>query len=250
LDAVLKAKFPLEFATACLRNARDEDQGIQLLRELKREGYDFKAYDPELSEKTWTVKKGVLIGGLLNVKGIGEKTADDIIQRRKAGEPLTAGQRNKLANGQTPFDTIFECEERWGHIKRNPEKYNIKSPLSEIGTLTQDDDGEFLIMGKIKAKDLRDLNDLSSLQKRNGRRINGQANYLNVTVEDDTGSIIVCVDRHSYVRWGIPLLETAKIGDWFLFKGNLKRGFRSMYCSRWRRLEDAGKPDSTIEQLR
>jgi DNA polymerase III alpha subunit len=235
---VLKAKYPLEFATAGLRNARDDDQGIQLLRELYKEGFKYKAYDVELSQKTWTVQKGVLIGGLLNVKGIGEKTADDIISRRANGLPLTAGQRNKLANGTTPFDMVFECEDRWGHIKRNPEKYGIKTPISDLGSLTIEDEGEFLIMGKVKKKDLRDLNDLSSLQKRGGRRINGQALYLNLAIEDDTGSMIISIDRHHYLRWGVPLVETAKIGDWFLFKGDLKKGFRRLSCKRWRKLEE------------
>jgi DNA polymerase III alpha subunit len=238
---VLKAKFPLQFATACLRSVRDDDQGIQLLRELHKEGFEYKAYDPDLSEKTWTVQNNVLIGGLINVRGIGGKTADDIIARRKRGEALTNGQRNKLANGTTPFDMVFECEERWGHIKRNPEQHNIKSRISDIASITVDDEGEFLIIGKLKEKNLRDLNELSNLQKRGGRRINGQSFFLTVTVEDDTGSIMVTIDRHNYIQWGVPLVETAKIGDWFLWKGTQKRGFRRLYCRRWRRLTEGEK---------
>jgi hypothetical protein len=133
---------------------------------------------------------------------------------------------------------VFECEERWGHIKREPEKYNIRSKIWDIGQITIEDEGEFLIIGKLKEKDLRDLNELSALQKRGGRRVNGQCYYLNVTVEDDTGSIIVSIDRHSYLRWGLPIVETAKIGDWFLWKGTMKRGFRRIYCERWRKLTE------------
>lgn len=236
---VMKAKFPLEFATACLRNASDDDQGKLLLRELVKEGYTFKAYDADLSQKTWTVQDGVLIGGLLNVKGIGDKTADDIIRRRTEGIPLTQGQKNKLANGTTPFDTVFECEERWGHIKRNPEKFNIKSRIWDIQQVTDDETAEFVIIGQIKAKDLRDHNDLSSIQKRDGRRLKGQALFLNVTVEDDTGSIVCNVDRHKYTTWGVPLVEGAKVGDWYLWKGVVKKGFRRLYLDRWRKLTEA-----------
>jgi DNA polymerase III alpha subunit len=233
---LLKAKFPLQFATACLRNARDEDQCIQLLRELTKEGFQYRAFDMELSEKTWAVKEGVLIGGLVNVRGIGEKTAEDIIDRRKRGEPLTLGQRTKLANAVTPFDTVFECEERWGHIKRNPEQFNIRTPITDIAAITQEDEGDFLVIGQIKEKDLRDLNELSALQKRGGKRVHGQCLYLNITVEDDTGSIIVSIDRHHYLTWGLPIVEKAKIGDWFLWKGNMRKGFRRLYSQRWRRL--------------
>jgi hypothetical protein len=233
---LLKAKFPLEFATACLRNARDDEQCIQLLRELSKEGFRYKAFDPELSEKTWMVKDGVLIGGLLNVKGIGEKTADDIIARRQRGEDLTQGQLNKLANGTTPYDMVFECDERWGHVKKNPEAFKIKSKITDCAQITADDDGEFLIIAKLKEKDLRDHNELSALSKRNGRRINGQALFLNLTVEDDTASIIITIDRHMYLQWGVPLVEKAKMGEWFLWKGRLKKGFRRLYLTRWRRL--------------
>lgn len=233
---LLKAKFPLEFATACLRNARDNDQCIQLLRELSREGYKYIAFDPDKSEKSWTVQDGVLIGGLTNVKGIGDKIADDIIFRRQRGEPLTPGQRNKLANGTTPFDMVFECEERWGHIRKDPERYNIKTPIVQISQITIDDEGEFLVIGQVKEKDLRDHNELSALQKRGGRRINGQCMFLNLTVEDDTGSIIVSIDRHMYIKWGLPIVESSKIGDWFLFKGKMRKGFRRLYLTRWRKL--------------
>jgi DNA polymerase III alpha subunit len=235
---VLKARFPLQFATACLRNAKETDQGILLLRELAKEGFKYRAFDLELSEESWTVQNGVLIGGLTNVKGIGEKTAQDILERRRTGQPLTNGQRNKLANGTTPYDSIFECEERWGHLKRNPEKFNIRTPITDIGQISDSDEGEFLIIGKIKEKDLRDLNDPNAVKKRDGKVIKGQSLILHITAEDDTGNIRVTIDRHNYKTWGVPLMERAKIGDWFLWKGRMKKGFRRISCTRWRRLEE------------
>jgi DNA polymerase III alpha subunit len=233
---VLKSKFPLEFSAACLRNARDEEQSIKLLRELKREGFDYKAYDPKLSEKNWTVKKGVLIGGLTNIKGIGEKMADDIIQRRIEGRELTNGQKTKLANGQTPFDSVFECEDRWGHIKKEPEKYNITSRISDISDISEESEGEFLIIGKLKEKDIRDMNDPNAVKKRNGRRVRGQSLTLNLVVEDDTGNIRVRIDRHKYIRLGLPIVEEGKMGEWYMWKGEVGGGYRSISLTRWRKL--------------
>jgi DNA-directed DNA polymerase III PolC len=233
---VLKSKFPLEYASACLRNSRDDDQAIQLLKELKREGFAYRAFDMELSQKNWSVHSGVLIGGLTSIKGIGEKTADDIIARKKRKEPLTNGQKNKLANATTPFDVIFQCEELWGHIRENPEKFNIVSSFTNISQITEEDEGEFLIFGKIKTKDMRDLNDPNAVKKRDGRRINGQSLVLNLVVEDDTGNIRLRVDRHHYITLGIPIIEEAKIGDWYIWKGIISKGFRSMKVRRWRRL--------------
>jgi ribosomal protein S13 len=247
---VLKSRFPLEFAAACLRNASDEEQGIRILRELKREGFDYKPFDIELSEKNWSVQKvgkqKILIGGLLSVKGIGDKTADDILQRRKYHVDLTPGQMNKLANATTPFDRVFECDELWGHIKREPEKYNIKTKISDIGSITEEDNGEFLVIGKLKQKDLRDLNDPNAVKKRNGRMIRGQSMILNLTVEDDTGNIRVRIDRHNYLRLGLPIVEEGKLGDWYLWRGDVSAGFRSINCNRWRKLSkeiDGNKSD-------
>jgi hypothetical protein len=232
----LKSLFPLQFAAACLRNARDEEQSIKLLRELKREGYDYKPFDPALSQKNWSVQDGVLVGGLVNVKGIGSKSADDIIARRAAGQTLTAGQRNKLANAETPFDHVFESEDLWGHIRRDPEKYNIFTPITDCASITEEDDGEFLIIGKIKEKDIRDLNDLNAVKKRGGKRLSGQTMTLKLVVEDDTDIMRVRIDRHDYIRMAIPLIEGAKIGDWYLWKGSVSKGFRSMQVKRYRRL--------------
>src|SRR5213075_2709638 len=68
---VLKAYHPLEFSAACLRNAKDDDQSIKILRELTLEGYQYKPFDPLLSEMNWTVAEGQLIGGLMGIRGIG-----------------------------------------------------------------------------------------------------------------------------------------------------------------------------------
>lgn len=233
---VLKSKFPMEFAAACLRNTKDEDQGVRLLRELRNEGFEYRAFDPELSEKNWTVKNGILIGGLLNVKGIGDKSADDILDRRRRGVELPTGIRNKLANASTPYDKVFECEERWGHITRDPAKFNITSRISAISEITEEDEGEFLVIGKIKEKDIRDLNDANGVKKRGGKELRGQSMTLNLTVEDDTGVIRIRIDRHRYIKLGLKLIEEGKIGDWYMWKGRVSGGFRSISLDRFRRL--------------
>ena len=238
---VLKSKFPLEFAAACLRNARDDSQCIRLLREISKEGYEFKPYDIANSQKAWSVQDGKLIGGLLNIKGIGDKQADDIIKRRQAGIELTAGQRNKLANGQTPYDNIFECEERWGHLKQNPHAYAIASKLSNIEDIQcEDGEVECCFIGKIIEKDLRDLNDPTHVKKRNGNIIQGQALMVLMTVEDDTDQIACNIDRRLYLRLGVPIIEQGMMGDWYIWKGRVKAGFRQVQIQAWRKLSGLG----------
>ena len=66
---VLKSKFPLQFAAACLRNVKDDDQAVKLLREVVREGLSYLPYDKFKSEKNWSVQDNKLIGGLMGIKG-------------------------------------------------------------------------------------------------------------------------------------------------------------------------------------
>lgn len=233
---VLKAHHPLEYAAACLRHAKDDDQVIKLLRELHKEGFQHKAFDPEKSRYNWTVQDGTIIGGLIGVKGIGEKTALDIDKRRAEGTELTGRQKKLLAGAITPWDMLFECRERFGHIIDNPAAHNITSPITEISTISNESDGAFLIIGKLIEKNLRDHNELINLQKRGGRKIYGQNLFLNVTMEDDTGTITCGINRHDYLRLGKPIVEEGKIGDWYLIRGRARKGFRRLNVDRWRKL--------------
>lgn len=238
---VLKSKFPLEFAAACLRNSRDDDQCIRLLRELYKEGFKYKTFDPELSMENWSVQNGQLVGGLTSIKGVGEKVAQDIINRRKSGQEYTARQKNLLANGTTPYDQIFECFDKFGHIKANPSEYKINTQIVDIEQIDTEFEGEVVIFGRLKEKNLRDHNETILVQKRNGRKMAGQTLFLNMTVEDDTGTIQITVDRHKYPRIGSPIVEEGKMGDWYLWKGRVQKGFRRLYVERWRSLEGEEK---------
>ena len=79
-------------------------------------------------------RQGELIGGLIGIKGVGPKMSEDIINRRDLNQPLTPRQNNLLNSGETPYDDIFECERRFGHIKRKnqPQKHNIKTAITDI----------------------------------------------------------------------------------------------------------------------
>ena len=233
---VLKSKFPLEFAAACLRNVKDDEQGVRLLREVVKEGLEYKPFDKYKSEMNWSVQSGELIGGLIGIKGIGPKMAEDIIQRREIKQPLTPRQEKLLDNGETPYDDIFECERRFGHIKANPKEHKIASKIVDIQELDADNPGTFVFFGKLKEKNLRDMNEAVNLAKRGGRRVDNNNLWLNITFEDDTAPIIATIDRFKYDKMGKPIVEEGKIGDWYLVKGNIKKGFRKIYLDRWRKL--------------
>lgn len=233
---VLKAHFPLEYAAACLRNPATNDQMIKILREIDKDGYKYIAFDKDKSQENWTIQDRVLVGGLVGVKGVAGKIAKEIIKRKKEGKELSPSHIKRMNNAVTPYDMLYECHERFGDIFENPTKYNISSKLTFLKDITSEDEGVFCFIAKLTEKNLRDGNELVNLEKRGGVMWEGQTLFLNFTVEDDTSSMMCQVSRYSYLKWGKKLVEEGVVGDWYIFKGKQRKGFRKIYIDRWRKL--------------
>jgi len=237
----LKAHWPVEFALSSLRSAKDDDQSVQVLRELVQEGFEYKAFDAELSMENWIAKDNILIGPLTGIKGIGEKSALAIIKKRdgKSKVPYTAGQEKLIKEGKTPWDSVFACNDLWGHLKTNGPEYGVNSMIQNIGDIPEGSVGKgFLVIGKIKKKKTRDANELILVQQRGGKKIIGQTTSMSLIIEDDTGEIMISIGRHKFLALGKKVHEESKIGDWYMFKGEMKKGFRMIMCERIRRLTD------------
>ena len=231
----LKAHHSKEFAVACLRNAKDDDQIIKLLRELVKEGSEYIPFDKDKSQLTWSVQDGKIVGGLLGVKGIGPKNAEDIINRRKTGKALTSRQDVLVHNPEIPYMDVFECETKFGDYYKNPKRYNILTgEVSYVKDINEN--GEYIFIGKMKERNLRDLNEYGNLVKRGGRKIEGNNLFLNLTFEDDTDMIIATIDRFKYLRFGKLILEQSKIGDYFLIKGDIRNNWRKIFITNIRKI--------------
>lgn len=226
--AYAKAHHPLEFAMACMNNSKDEDNAIKILRDLvKNDGIQYIAFDPDHSMEEWTIHEGKLLGGLTTLHGIGVKKARDIINRRAAGSQYTPSQIKTLLNPITPFKTLFPCQDLWGHYYDEYEMYGLDQPPCMVSDIQ--DEGEYLFIGKLVDRNLRDLNEYQSVVKRGGELIEGQTLFLNMTLEDDTDSIICSINRYKFEKLGREIAESGKIGhDWYLVKGTIKGKWRKV----------------------
>jgi DNA polymerase-3 subunit alpha len=112
---VLKAHYPLEFAAACLRNEKDTEQGIRILRDLERRASS-TSRSTRRRPGSLGVVDGVLVGGLTNIKGIGREEGAGHYHRRRTGARSCPGQRKLLSEPRTPYDDIFEGDRRFGDI--------------------------------------------------------------------------------------------------------------------------------------
>jgi DNA polymerase III alpha subunit len=228
---VLKSRAPLQFAVATLRNIGDADHIKAYLRELDRMGYEFKTFDAKLSQETWTIQEGKVIGGLMNVVGIGPKMAQTLIARREQNLPATEAQSIRLREAKTPFDNVFEARTKYADLLANPSKYGVVSKLWNISDLP-DEPGTYAVMAKMTKVKTRSLNELRFLIERGGMKVTNDK-WLTMTLEDDTDTIAATIARNDFQRLGMPLTKM-KAGQWFIFRGNILENNRRLYINKYK----------------
>jgi len=227
ITAYLKAHYPLEFTIANLNHASSEDGALRLLRDaVLNEGIEYVPVNIFKSDNRWTVHDGKLLGGLVNIKGIGVSKANAIKRWRKSGEDPTPGMAKIIGSPTTNFDILFPTRYFYGDIYNNCVNYGLMNPPVEISSI--EGEGTFTVIGKLVKYDLRDLNDYQGIQKRNGRILDSDPFFLKLIIEDDTDSIMCMIGRFDFDKLeGRHLSETIKDGHtWFLIKGTVKGDWR------------------------
>jgi DNA polymerase III alpha subunit len=205
--AYFKANYPKEFAIANLNHVADEQAGVNLLRDLvENDGMKYKAVDPDESDVYWTIKDGILLGGLTNIDGIGVSKAKSIIKNRKTGK-MTPGLMKKLMNPVTVYDDLYPIRTKFGKLFTP----NI-SFIKDVKTK-----GKYEIIGVIETLDTRDVNDYQALARREGRRIEGNSLYLRFIIKDDTDSIIMLVNYKNYEKMNGKSLSEAAVPGTFVY---------------------------------
>jgi hypothetical protein len=226
--AYLKVHWPLEFAASSLRNAKDTDTALNMLREIRSEGIEYIPFSAELSEENWCVKDGKLIGGFLGIKGIGPSKAQEMLKAR-AGKGLTDKQRERLAAAELIFGELYPAQALWGewYADNGTKLLERGTRVLRIGDFPKDG-GNVVFIGLLKSKDARDYNEAVRLARRNGKLMKGQTLFLDMRVMDDsTLSPLLCrVDRYDYEPTGRMLLERGREDqDWFLIRGEKLANF-------------------------
>jgi DNA polymerase III alpha subunit len=241
---VLKAHHPLEFALATLKNAKDEDQTVQILKELVNEDYEYKPFDKDLSEIDWSIKDGKLIGGFINIKGVGKVKAQKLIKKRKNNEEFTVAENKLLFNAETPFDELFEFKAKFAPFYENWEVFFKNKPMliSEIPSKKMD----VRFLAKIVSTNLRDVNSNILIEKRDGKVIeNGCLKFLDLKMQDDTDSISCRINRELFEEFGSPIINDDKIGDYYLVQGQSLTGFRYVIIKKIKKIT----PEQIIEKI-
>lgn len=236
--AYLKAHFPIQFAAANLRNAKDDDSALELLREFAKYGIKHSKFDPNRSELDWSVQDGKLLPGFLSIKGIGESKAKELLKLRDAGK-LDEFKKAELLNMDSVFNSINKIHEKYGDMYVNPAKYNVGGEivdLSEIAAglpnLTQR-----LFIAEIVKKNVRDGNEDVNIKKRGGKVLTGNTIYIDLRMRDDTSTIQARVGMKDYLKIGVELTENIPVGAILLVRAIFYNGFRFAHILKWKRLD-------------
>lgn len=236
--AYLKAHFPLEFAASNLRNAKDEDSALELLREMVREGIEFVAFDIDKSQMRWSVQDGKLYGGFVSLKGIGESKAAKLIAARDAGQ-LTAKQREDIAKCENQFADIFPMHTKYKALYEDPHGNGIAGKVWNIMDLPEGipHGEERVFLGELIHKNARNANEETNVKKRNGKLETGPLDFVDVRLRDDTGMIGGRISRWDFQKHGKELLEKIPIGAHLMIRAKFFNGIRYAFISKWRRLD-------------
>lgn len=236
LCAYMKANHFMEFAVASLNHARDDATALKLLRDMhENDGIEYVPFDEDLSEKEWSVYDGVLYGGLLTIHGIGPVAANKVLKSRKEDTALPAGIRKKLTECNTPFKYLYPAEEIYGDYYSDPESHGLSNCVSKITNVN--DNGKWTIIGCMIKKNLRDANEACFVAKRDGKYVDGPTSWLNITLEDDTDSLMCKIKKEDYEKFGREIAESGKENkDWYMVYGKKINGWSILFVTNIRRI--------------
>lgn len=245
----LKHYHPLEFAAACLRAAKDDDQVIAILREVAKEGVPYTPIDPDFSDMNWKVADGRLIGGIMNAKGFGPAKSMKYIELRAARhlgekeEKAFQKAATSLSKAEVQFSDLAEAHTKWGHMYRNPALAGVTSgnPIVNMKAIKDRDDG--LVIAKLTKKVLADENEAIRIKKRGGKVAKGQTQFIDLMMVDDSADspMRFRVRPDKFLQMGKPIAEGAPLGAWFLVRAWKISGIDMFIVKNVKRL-DTPKP--------
>ena len=237
----IKAKWPLEFAAATLDFEDDPERQILMLRELAKEGVEYKPCDSVRSTDQWNIHEGELIGPLQNIIGIGPKATKTILGARNRNESLPAAIQKRLYNAKTLIDSLYPVRDFLTTI--DLKKRNINSEPKKIEALElSSTDQTVLLIVTIAKINVRDLNEAVNLVKRGGQVItDGMHLQLNLQLSDDTDIVYASIYRYDYARLAKSIVDRGRTGKAvYAIKGDLKAGgnFKMIWITHVRYLGD------------
>ena len=229
--AYLKAHHPLEFVVANLNHSKSDKSALKILRDaVENDGVEYKFFSPKYSGINWTTVNGILYGGFISLKNIGEAKAKQAVKMRNANMSPPAGLLKAIKIADSPFRYLYPAEQVYGEYYTDPKKFNLSGVVSTIDSAKND--GNYTIIGCLIRKNLRDANEACFVNKRNGKHLQGETTWLNIIIEDDTGQMMCKIKVKDYSKFGKEIAETGKEDkSWYLVNGEKINGWSILFVN-------------------
>ncbi len=256
----MKVHYPVEFFTAALRKCPTDKKGKdrlqQLLRDASKRGIDIKPPHMNKSEVSWSIGKGkrgkkFIRAGLVQISGIGEKTAMAILDKRdELGElsgwddvlsvkgigPKTIESIQEFIDDPDPFDLNL-LRDKLSEVRRmleDGELGNLPVPTHRSIDVPYDrakHNTECVWLGVIRERNLKDLFELH--HSRTGEHLDPKTvkspelqEWVVFMGEDDTDLLVVTVNRWNYRKFKQAAFSIRMNKDLVLVRG-IKYGIQS-----------------------
>ncbi len=230
--AWMKRYHALEYAASCLRNAKDDDQTMELLREMAAEGVSYTPFDLDTSDVNWRAVDGKLVGGFMNLVGVGPSKARSAVDARNAGK-MTPAARDKLLSAQVKFQELYPLNAQYAGLYRDPEAYGCREGSRVLHATEFPEEGDVLYLAKLVNKEMRDQNETVRVARRDGKRVTGPSLFADLFLRDDTGVPITArIDRFDYEPLGRLALDRLQPDDVVLVRGRRIPNFPMLKVTR------------------
>lgn len=234
--AYMKAHHPMEFLVANLNHASSDRSGLKILRDaVENDGVKYEYFNKNMSEVDWCVKDNVLYGGYVTLHGMGQVKAKKAIKIRDEEAKMPDGMNKIIKDKISPFKYLYPAKELYGDFYTDPKSHNLKNGVSRIKDANND--GVFTVIGCLIKKNLRDANEACFVAKRQGKFLKGNTAWINITIEDDTGSLMCKISIKDYERLGKDIAETGKEDkDWYMAHGTKMNGWSILFVKNIKRI--------------
>jgi len=316
----LKTYYPTEYFAAMTSVTLNKDKVYRIIKEYRREGYKLFPININKSKKTFIIDGEGLRIGFTQIKGIGDKAADNIIKNQpykslmhfedklkglRIGFTQIKGIGDKAADNiikNQPYKSLMHFEDKLKGLRITKtikekllklgafegldisssmqpnlfeksileitnQNYNLEEirnicplmsdfqiekkykPFFEkyakqypqlIGELPEESSDDVVLIGIAYDKNLKDVIE-EALKKGKPKPEwvkEGESQFCNFLLEDDSDFITIRVSPKSYKRFGKLIFEELKENDVIMVKGRIGSGIRMVFANYIVKLED------------
>lgn len=227
----VKKHYPTEFYFSALAVEGDAEKRDLFIQEAKRSGVKFLPVSPNRSGWNFTLEPEGIRYGLTQVKGIGEKTADLLIEARpfksweEVGEVRGIGKKtiDLFKASRDRGDDLFGLEAQAEMLSERRQRTGAKGIaelLAVADSMPIDTGQEHQIIGHIISRNYRQEEKLST-QAKSADKVGAKSDTVILYIRDNSGESFPVVVPGWLGRRKTKEIWEADAGDIYLLRGKL-----------------------------